>query len=1052
MWESLGGGERSYRTTRRLQLPNIGAGSITAQAAQPDSGFGDDTNRAASRRSPKTEDGGRFSDLGPRRAALPAPATASHLGDAGEIPGARLMHIESRLTATERSNRAMLEELVRWQSELKEQSRHQDELRREERRELLEVRANMASNNDDIVRLKHKMQSAEDLLTKVQLAQQNARDQIKTLQQVVIDNNQAHTARQDQICLRVERWQSEIQHTLDDIRRGDEKSQLRVANLVEEVRRIRSAQESHAVEVQSAVTEVRTNLKRCVAEQQGLTSTVSENHTKLMRLSDECGKLTPVMYEGLKQLEKMINDLRSTVADLERDERSHSTTVASKTKELEGECSKLWSKMQQRFEEADKAVADISRRLDAEKTTTSEQLRAMVDAQQKELEQLDKDIREIMGSRLQSLEEALDKERAGRVLITAECQADINARSELLQNELRERFVEVDGSLKTHRRVVDQTLRQLHESIRLNDEHIEKAQQGMERVIHAEIETRKTEDRRHADTISHMTQKFDTAASSAQQTINSLQAQIVETREKLNLQWKRELSEHQQQVDRSTTDVEARVTTMAARMSALESGSKALADQVIRDQEGTLRKQQSLVENWQQSTGMKLQELSTIAEALPSEVRELKEKILTVNTSLTSQLETERQNRLHDQHSVNQDIASKMPRVQFERLQSDLTTQMMTQDGRLTNALNQLRECENALQLSQTSIGGKINSETNARMEGTVDLNQRLAKLRGEVDFLLQQNQHRFDDALRKPVPVWPIPVPMATAPAAATGAPAAHFQDEAMDNQASTHAASSVDDQLPPRIEITDAQESPTNETKEISDPEIEDQAANQNTPSSPVPGTPVGQDPGPLEKPGSALGTPSPGRRSRIPTPTGALSRSPSPRGRSPHSPVPPGQTPSQIPRLQRTPTPMPRAGPTPPAQTPNPDEGTHDSAVPGNLPVPGDTNMADAQSEQGNVRSDSADQDPAFVNLFGQDIEPLTPGPESASTDERQPSQNDVPIEHRMVFVRPTGEEDAELAYLTINQWSVYAALKWMEWKKRFMRPIDPLRTPTPQIGYR
>ena len=102
-----------------------------------------------------------------------------------EVSSSRMLQIEGRLSAVERGNRALLEELVRWQSDLKATSRRQDDVWREERRELLQLRENTRANNDVLAQLHHRVKATEEGVSTLRQAHGVHREQLQHTEQQV---------------------------------------------------------------------------------------------------------------------------------------------------------------------------------------------------------------------------------------------------------------------------------------------------------------------------------------------------------------------------------------------------------------------------------------------------------------------------------------------------------------------------------------------------------------------------------------------------------------------------------------------------------------------------------------------------------------------------------------------------------------------------------------------------------------------------------------------------------------------------------------------------
>ena len=117
-----------------------------------------------------------------------------HFGDGGDD---RYRQLESRVNVAEKSNRALLEEVVRLQSELKSTIRRNEDIIREERQTRAHIESSLRGANDLIGQLGVRLQRTEDRLTEEKSAVNALISHQKTVEQAIIGNQQEVLSRRD---------------------------------------------------------------------------------------------------------------------------------------------------------------------------------------------------------------------------------------------------------------------------------------------------------------------------------------------------------------------------------------------------------------------------------------------------------------------------------------------------------------------------------------------------------------------------------------------------------------------------------------------------------------------------------------------------------------------------------------------------------------------------------------------------------------------------------------------------------------------------------------
>ena len=113
------------------------------------------------------------------------------------IQDERIRQMEVRISVTEKSNRALLEEVVRLQSELKGQIRRNEETLRDERQARMQMENTMRAGNDLITQMSSRLKSTEEKVAEERSTVSALLSQTKNMEQVVLGGQQDLLNRRD---------------------------------------------------------------------------------------------------------------------------------------------------------------------------------------------------------------------------------------------------------------------------------------------------------------------------------------------------------------------------------------------------------------------------------------------------------------------------------------------------------------------------------------------------------------------------------------------------------------------------------------------------------------------------------------------------------------------------------------------------------------------------------------------------------------------------------------------------------------------------------------
>ena len=172
--------------------------------------------------------------------------------------GGRLRHLEGRLNVTDQSNKALLEELVRLQGELKGSIRRNEDTLREEREERLVLSEKIRSANNLYTQMMMRVARAEEKLESEHNTVGTLVNHTKQMEQALLGNQQQLLSRREQLHVHVER----VKDDMEDVRESQEQLQKNMRALIDDVRTMKSKHEVQTVQFCTLVQEIRQRMKK----------------------------------------------------------------------------------------------------------------------------------------------------------------------------------------------------------------------------------------------------------------------------------------------------------------------------------------------------------------------------------------------------------------------------------------------------------------------------------------------------------------------------------------------------------------------------------------------------------------------------------------------------------------------------------------------------------------------------------------------------------------------------------------------------------------------
>ena len=211
---------------------------------------------------------------GPHSHSLPAITDSTEKGVRRNSPaqeGPRLRQLEGRVNVSEQSNKALLEELVRLQGELKGSIRRNEDTLREEREERLVLSEKIRAANNLYTQMMMRMARAEEKIESEHNTVGTLVSHTKQVEQALMGNQQQLLSRREQIHVHVERVKDDI----EDMRESQEQLQKNMRALTDDVRTMKSKHEVQTVQFGTLVQEIRQRIKKIEGDTNTAVSTIS---------------------------------------------------------------------------------------------------------------------------------------------------------------------------------------------------------------------------------------------------------------------------------------------------------------------------------------------------------------------------------------------------------------------------------------------------------------------------------------------------------------------------------------------------------------------------------------------------------------------------------------------------------------------------------------------------------------------------------------------------------------------------------------------------------
>ncbi|KAL5018368.1 hypothetical protein ScPMuIL_004090 [Solemya velum] len=617
----------------------------------------------------------------------------------------RIREMEMRLTVSEKSNRALLEEVLRLQNEIKSSGRRSDDILREERKARQDVETSIKVCSDLISQLTARIKTTEERVQEEKMTLSTLVNHTKGVEQVVLSSQHELLNKKAVQSTKLQELQTEVSSTVQ----AKNKLESLSYRLADDVHQLKSKVDSQGAEHQNIISDLKLRSKRLE----------EENRLQLdtMRKQTEAHTAMESQVTQLKgQVETRLSELRDVLVEVRNKQDTEVTERRNSEQHFQTRLSDLYQTMaeqnrkrEESIHAVDIAIREKEHMAQTERMTLTTQVSDTVEEVNKKLLAKEIKIREELQDRFIQLEKMIQQEQHARRDHEKSMRDDNEKRWHALRKVQEEELHTVKDAMKSEKGKSKGTLQKLDDSISLLERQQHESKKQIDKVLAAEIQSRKIHEKNTAEHMASLNEKLQ--LDKVRRDVKSIQG------------------DQQQAMMRTMTDLDTRVVNQSKKITTLEEVLDAKVATASAALSQNLREKIESISLWQDATAQTIRELKHNVQSLPQDLYALEEKHKLLKAEIDSRMSAESEMRTQEIEMMKHDL-------QALKLRKDprgptIQDMEMMQSG--------VRKMADSIQTIKTVLGMKIQSEQKLRIEELKNIQDELDKLKAAVEPLIKK-------------------------------------------------------------------------------------------------------------------------------------------------------------------------------------------------------------------------------------------------------------------------------------------------------------------------
>uniref|UniRef100_A0A8W8MNL5 Uncharacterized protein n=1 Tax=Magallana gigas TaxID=29159 RepID=A0A8W8MNL5_MAGGI len=671
----------------------------------------------------------------------------------------RIRQLEVRLNVAEKSNRALLEEVLRLQGDIKTANRRNDEVLREEKGSRHNLESAMKINNELITQLSARIKEAEDKLSEEKSALSSLVNHTKGVEQAVKSSQNELIAKKDIQSQKLVEMRAEMEEL-----QGAKNQLERICfSMADDVRTLKMKVDQQSAEIGTVSSDMRNRSKKLEDDNRNQLDTLRKTSTIQSQTEQQTTQLRGQVETRLSELRDVLVDVRAKQESELNERRTLEQQMSKKIYELQQALSEANRRRDEGMHTMDIILREKDHANQADKLNLTSKVADTVEDVNKRLLSKEIKMREEMQERYLQLERLIQQEQQNRRDAERAMREDIDRKFLTLKHATEELNLDIKEQLKNEKVKTKETVAKLDESISIVEKQSAENKKQFEKVMGAEISQRKMHEASTIEKLASVNEKLQIATSSLQQSIGGITQVMNSQNEKMKREIRGMMSEQKEASTRAMTDLDARMGYMKTRMNEFEDKLEARVATATAVLSQNLREKVDAISIWQDTTQQTIKELSTNLTKLPEELYALQEKQTLMKTDMDSRFTSESEARSREIELLKAELETMKERHSpLPATKSDLDN-LAAEVSSDPQVQGSVRKLADSIQTVKTVLGMKIQSEQKLRVSGLENLQVQVNQIKANVgvgNIYSGQPDYRNDNGLDTGLGSWDDPTP----------------------------------------------------------------------------------------------------------------------------------------------------------------------------------------------------------------------------------------------------------------------------------------------------
>lgn len=645
---------------------------------------------------------------------------------------------------SERANRALLEETVRLQAELKSSARQKQHGIGDERAERNQLSDKMSALTSTIHALEAKLNRVAESSSSDASIIRHLTERLDRFEKHSLNVHQDRTLKGNETSSRFD----QVRHDIEDIRQQQrlmsQTQDKTLRSVTGDVASLKSRMDRLSMETQELASDLKQRASRVEVELRGTVEVIGalrSDHSSLAgSLSSLQVGVTAQLEEGKARSEEIIRRMMHHDQHKGDEQEQFVRQLSATNAKLEA----IEERSADVLRQANEAVERFQGSQSSTKAEVDERIAEVATAQAKQLATLGSELRQEIQAQDSSFSAALAAITQAQHTFEQDVSATATQRARAAEAKIASEAETIRSQVKLAKLEAQQSLAALQKNIEVVDRHLMATRKNVEKVLKAEISLRKEGNVKQEQALRNARQEHGDALAALTSRLKATESSVEARRDETRALVKRDLLEAQERSARSDADLGSRLASLVARCNRLEAQHAARRQEMDAKLAAMNGNSAAVGEEHLERHTAALSELQERHAGIPEQIASLQAKAQALRADMLEKIDGETQERFKENNALKYAISLKMDEQAATEAQTELRTLVAKAANAATNAVNRSSSTEQSLRERCTHLSNQLRDERSARAEEHIELRRQLAQLQARNQLLLENHDERL--------------------------------------------------------------------------------------------------------------------------------------------------------------------------------------------------------------------------------------------------------------------------------------------------------------------